>query len=155
MEIAHLNRATKVSRSMMRELSDHLMAELSGYLQIELKCLKRHIVEGESCVSTVYGKFIQSGPFNLCVDGVLLIQMRDGTPPKVDSELCVFSQGERIGPRQQGGNSYYSLHCGLDGNVVAWEARGWLGDGPDDWERITQPRISAYPATEETWEDNA
>jgi hypothetical protein len=154
MNISRLTRATQISRTQLQEVSHCLIAELSEHLHVDLKCFKRHIVEGESCVSTVQGGIQLSESLDFRFEGVVLIQMRTSKPPSVDAELLVFSRGERIGLHRQEGASFLRLHYRMDGGAAIWETQGWFGDGPDDWERQTRLRSSLYDSLNDTWEAN-
>ena len=138
----------------MKEISDVLNLHLSDYLQIKLSIFKRNIVEGESFVCHVFGELSHAGPFDLRLEGVILLQVRDALPPNIDAELFIFSRGERLGLQRFNGESFLPIHLQLTGETPKWESKGWLVDGSDDWGNITQLRSSLYNGLEDTWEDN-
>ena len=154
MEIAHFSRSEKPTRKEMEDVSTYLNIELSKFLHQDLACFKRDIVEGESCVCSIHGTFAESEAFDLCFEGVVLLQVRNTTPPNVNAELFLFSRGDRMGLQKQNGLSYLLLDFDFVTSHPEWKSQGWVHDGPDDWERISQTRRELYETFEDIWEDN-
>ncbi len=151
MDIEKLSRQGRLTRTEIRALSAELLSTLSSYIGIELLCFRRHSVDGESFSAHFRGAIQKSGPFDLSFEGRLYFHTRVEPPPSIDAELLLFSRGERIGLRSQRGGSYMSILYRFD---KGWVNQGWLGDGPDDWERLGEPRTGEYGTFVETWEPN-
>ncbi|WP_298867012.1 hypothetical protein [uncultured Gimesia sp.] len=135
-------------------VSDSLVNTLAETIGIPLACFKRHIVEGESTVTTIQGSIGNGAILDMCIEGVVLVQMRNNEPPNINAELLLFSRGERLGTQRYNGRSYLLLDFDSTQNPASWTSQEWINDGPDDWEAISQPRTDLYGELKESWEDN-
>jgi hypothetical protein len=136
------------ARSVLPAIGRFLLASLGAYLGRELSVFREHYVDDGSVVLTFQAPLC--APLDLALEGVLLFSLpSSGAPPLVDAELLLFGGGGRLGPSGRG-LSYLTVR--YDVAVGAWAPARWLGDGPEDWERITAPRTGEYSSVRTSWD---
>lgn len=141
--------AANSTRSNLQDVSDVLIRELSEFLNVTLECFRRHGTDTSSVCSLVCGQLDCAAPFEMQIEGNVVISVGDKPPPTIYAHLLLFSWGDRLGLSRHAGKSF--LDCRYDGDR-GWYKYTWTTDDEEYYEHVLTVSPSEYSGFEETWD---